>query len=465
MIALDLRSLAALRIGTALILLFDLIERFRTYDFFYSENGVLPRAVLFLISNGRPGSVHHLSTEPAYFYGLLAIQVFFAGLLLVGYRTRLVTFFSWTLIFSLQQRNPAVWHTADLYLRLLLFWQIFLPTASVWSIDARKNPPVATMKVFGVSTAALLFQVMLVYVMTAWYKSANLSQWWTEATMLSYTTALEVYMTPLGSYLHHFPALLRTLTRFSFLLEYLGPVLLVFSFCFPRLRTGLVLVFIGFHYGTSVIMEVGQFPWVSIAAWLAFLPTEFWARVRAPPVTSDQLRSDRLPIYVSLIVFVSMAYVLSYNYQQRTHGHFMTPVWLERYGKALGLEQSWSMFSGASISNGWLVIPGRFSDGKELDLLTMKPVTWERPSHFSELFPTDRHRTYSFRITGTGYGDHRGYYADYFCRRYRAEWPHLLNLRIVYMELITVKVGDEVIQDHSPDQRELLTFHCPQYSN
>ena len=123
-LSLDLRSLAILRIGLGVLLVLDWLDRVPDLRAHYSDDGILPRQVLDGIL---PFSVHlfHGST---WFQGVLAGLAFLlAGLLIVGYRTPVVTLFNWLLLLSVHGRNIAVLQGGDALLRLLLFWGMFLP--------------------------------------------------------------------------------------------------------------------------------------------------------------------------------------------------------------------------------------------------------------------------------------------------------------------------------------------------
>ncbi|HBY80263.1 MAG TPA: hypothetical protein DEG47_25360, partial [Cyanobacteria bacterium UBA11148] len=89
---LDLRSLAVFRIGLGLLLIIDLIDRSRDLNAHYTDFGILPRAPLIeKFLNPWFWSVHVFSGQ-ALFQGILfVIAGLIALLLLIGYRTRLVT--------------------------------------------------------------------------------------------------------------------------------------------------------------------------------------------------------------------------------------------------------------------------------------------------------------------------------------------------------------------------------------
>lgn len=137
----DVRALAAFRIGLAGILLIDLWNR--SYDLVahYSDAGILPRlARMELYDHGAAQrlwwSLHMASGEVVFQFALFAVAAACALGLLIGYRPRLMSLFSWILLVSLQNRNPMLLQGGDVLLRSLVLWSIFLPTGAVCSVDS-----------------------------------------------------------------------------------------------------------------------------------------------------------------------------------------------------------------------------------------------------------------------------------------------------------------------------------------
>jgi len=120
-VSVDLRALAAFRIGLGALVIADLLLRSRSLTAFYTDYGVLPRRAFFSDYSGNY-SLHALSGEPWAVGLLFALAGAFALALVVGYRTRLVTLVSWVLLVSLHARNPMVLNSGDTLLRMLLFW-------------------------------------------------------------------------------------------------------------------------------------------------------------------------------------------------------------------------------------------------------------------------------------------------------------------------------------------------------
>ena len=129
----DLRSLALFRICLGLIILIDLLTRLPDLNTFYTDAGLLPRAALV----GQPQLISaHLMNGTVWFQAVLfLIQGVCAVGLLVGYRTRLMTWLSWVLMVSLHWRFRSILGGGDEYLRYLLFWSVFLPLGARWSVD------------------------------------------------------------------------------------------------------------------------------------------------------------------------------------------------------------------------------------------------------------------------------------------------------------------------------------------
>jgi hypothetical protein len=113
----DLRSLAALRVAVAVLIIGDLISRSRDLEAHYTDFGVVPRSVIALYDRWRI-SVHMMSGTWEIQAVLFAVTGALAVLLLFGYRTRLMTAVLWFLLASLDSRNPFIADGGDTLLRL-----------------------------------------------------------------------------------------------------------------------------------------------------------------------------------------------------------------------------------------------------------------------------------------------------------------------------------------------------------
>ena len=272
----DLRTLALLRVMLASMVIVDLVLRSRDLAAHYSDAGILPRAALIGEFHRWLPSIHLLSGSPRVQAALFIVAGLFALALLVGYRTRLVTIVSWALLLSLQARNPVIYHGADLLLRLLLFWGMFLPLGARFSIDAAldRRAQERPNAYFSAATMALLVQCMLVYLFGALLKSG--SAWIPDGTAIYFAVHLDYLATPFGVWIGQFPRLLQLLTYFVWCLELVSP-LLMFSPVFRLpLRLLAMTLLIAMHLGFFLCLRIGPFPFVSITSLLAFTPGEVW---------------------------------------------------------------------------------------------------------------------------------------------------------------------------------------------
>ncbi len=274
---LDLRSLALLRIGLALLIIVDLFKRAFDLQAHYSDEGILPRSVL-IEQNLNPWrwSIHLFSGQTLFQGFLFILAGAIALALLVGYRTRFVTILSWALLLSLQLRNPLIINAGDVELRLILFWSIFLPLGACYSVDRALNSSSRTLpkRILSPATVALTLQVCFIYWFTWALKSDPI--WHTEGSAVYYALNLDYLVTPIGKFLLNFPSLLVFLTFVTLWLELLGPFLLFIPFCADFFRFLAVILFIGLHIGFGSGLLIGLFPYVSAIAWLGFLPSGFW---------------------------------------------------------------------------------------------------------------------------------------------------------------------------------------------
>ncbi|RQH25828.1 HTTM domain-containing protein [Okeania hirsuta] len=277
LLGLDLRSLALFRVGLALIIIVDLIERFGDLKAHYTDFGVLPRAVLIeKFLNSSVWSLHLFSGN-ILFQGILFVVAFICALaLLVGYRTRLFTILSWVLLASLHSRNNMILNAGDSELRLLLFWGIFLPLGAYYSVDSALNSeskPFPKSIISG-GTIALTLQICFVYWFTAMLKSHPI--WWEEGTAVYYALNIDQLATPFSSFMLKFPQLLVFANFATLWIELLAPFLLFVPIKNSFFRCLTVFIFIGLHIGFRLGLVLGLFPYVCIISWLVLLPSDFW---------------------------------------------------------------------------------------------------------------------------------------------------------------------------------------------
>ena len=311
----DLRSLAAFRIGLALILMADLVIRSHDIKALYSDEGVLPRTVAKEIVNPLYWSFYGISGSPFVQTILFFLAFLMALALLVGYRTRLAAIASWALLISLHNRNPFLLFAGDDMLRALMFWAMFLPLGACYSIESALNssPEPLPKRVLSGATFALSLQVYYVYAFSAGFKTTS-TIWWPDLTAVYYALSFDQYAAPLGQFLLNFPPLLPISTFFTLVLEWIGALFLFVPVATTFFRTATIITFILLHIGFGLTLHIGLFPALSIFTWLVFIPSDIWdsifQRIYTPERAGLRINYDKDCGFCKKVVYLLRTFLI-----------------------------------------------------------------------------------------------------------------------------------------------------------
>ena len=238
---LDLRSLALFRVLLGLVILGDLVFRAFDLSFHYTDAGHWPRIAAIADNSPWRFSFHLVSGQAWVMAGLFILNGLLAIGLIVGYRTRWMVFICWVFVMSLQHRNNYILSGADMELRLLLFWSMFLPLGARASVDAALNPdPPKTNLLCSAATVAMVLQVMYVYIIGALLKTG--AEWTYDRTAVALALhSLYGYEAGPAAWLRALPDLLPWLTRFVFYLEFFAIFIYFLPVWTARIRVVLLL--------------------------------------------------------------------------------------------------------------------------------------------------------------------------------------------------------------------------------
>ncbi|WP_132058622.1 HTTM domain-containing protein [Halorussus amylolyticus] len=498
----DYRALAAFRIAVGGLVVADLLLRSRDLVAFYTDAGVLPRRALFADYSGAY-SFHALSGEAWVQVVLFALAGGFAFALVVGYRTRTATVASWLLLVSLHIRNPMVLNSGDTLLRMLLLWSIFLPLDERWSVAALRNggersddsadagrdrAPVAS-----VATAALLVQVVLMYVTNAIHKFRG--EAWVDGEALVYIFSADHFTILLGNVLAEYHALLEVASYLWLGLIVVSPLLLVLT-GIPR--AVLATVFVGMHLGMLVTLRIDLFPLVVVAGLLAFYPPAVWDAVarlaaRLAPADRDVLdalarwasvlpstsardsasalvRAPTLPrgstvggvasrgraACFALIPYVLLALVVMSNAEAVDYTE--APDIAESALDTVQADQSWQMFAPyPTRSTRWFAAPADLESGERIDAFDGSAVDLDRPERVERTYPTSRWRKYLSNVRSADNRNHRSYLGRYLCDRWnRHHDDDIESVTIHYL----YEVSDPYEGTTSDGKRTLIEYEC-----
>ena len=464
-----------MRMGIAAVIMLDLVIRSNSLIAFYTDDGLLPLSVLYK-SNWNPSffSVYVMSTGWKFISFLFVVNFVLAFLLLIGYRTRLMTILCWFFLISLHNRNPIILQGGDELLRLTLFWGIFLPWGSRYSLDSIRCFP-ETRSFSGISVLGYLLLLFSVYFFSALMKTS--SEWRSEGTALYYALNLDQMTWPLAKWLLQFPALLRFLTHYTFYLELLAPFLLFIPYRTNFFRSVFFILIATLHLAIGMTLFVGLFFIIGIITLFALVPEKTMDKIELIAKKPRQVAlsvfirlnnalssfysiqisrtSSKLPellqFQLGLLKRGFLFFVLCFNLLWcigntnisglKVSGRFQWFAYLFRF------DQDWGMFAPSVYKNdGWYIYEADL-ESKNNDTSTVKTidlnragatVNFKKPENILALYEDDRWRKF-----GEIWPRQSDRVKKEFCRYLKNKWnrahpeKRIGALRIVYMKEVT----------------------------
>jgi hypothetical protein len=475
--AIDPRGLAALRIGVGLTLLVDYSARTDHFVALYTDAGAFPLRLLDPWMRETVVPLHLLSGSYAWQALLFVLGVGAATAMVVGWRSRLATLISWGLLVSLHVRNPIVLNFGDTILRVALFWAIFLPLGSCWSLDAnRRGPEVPSAQpLHSIAGAAYLLQICFVYVFTALLKSG--ADWHETGLALYYALHIDYWATPLGVWLRDFVPFTILMSRATLALELLGPLLLLAPVWW--VRSAAAVSFMALHLGIAASLELGIFPWVDVVILLPFLPTRIWDeverrlfRVRSSAAAPADAAADgeercvvgsRSPMHRvgSAALGAILVYVLAHNVQGMWPA-LAVPDSLTSAGQWLSINQEWRMFTpNTPRRDGWFVLRGHLADGTTVDLISPDATPgFDKPENVAARHASYRWAAFLFQMRDSKTNEPlRRNWARWQCRDWNRRATSERRLGRVEMWFVLETTPPPGLQP-KPKRQILLDFDC-----
>lgn len=471
---LDLRSLALLRIGVSLVLLLDLFLRAGDMEAHYTNDGVLPLPALFRYAwNPSCFSIYTGASSEGVIALLFLVNLICIVGLLIGFRTKLFTFFCWLFLLSLHNRNPLIQQAGDDLIRILLFWGFFLPWGARFSVDAilGKGNRNRVRKVTSWACIGYLVLLFSVYFFSALHKSSP--EWTTDFTALYYALSLDMILFPAGKILYPFESLLKGLTAVTFYIELLLPFVLLLPFCVKGFRVVFLVILSLLHLGIAASINVGLFPLVCIIAMLGLIPANFYVFLKKTaqktPIyqrfrsSVEYIRHNFMGIFPhftppekeltafhgapsktisvkkslkSVLMVFFICYMLLWNI--RTLKVEIPEFGINWIGHFLRIDQYWSMFAPAVFKDdGWFILEGTTTEGNKIDIQRGGfTLDYQKPAYIAGTYKNDRWRKYSENILFISNSHYRKYYCRYMLRQWnRFHAEKISRLEVVFMKI------------------------------
>jgi|GEM_PF-531397 len=440
----DLRCLAVYRMSLGCLILADLLLRSGSILAHYTDHGMLPRSAAIQLENG-PYTFSLLLASGELWLVVLHffIQACLAFLLILGFKTRVVLLASWVLLLSLQMRNSIILQGEDVLIRLMLFWGLFLPLGERYSLDAKlkksSNPEAETWSNAFVSVASFAYLVQIFWV----YFAAGIQKThssWSDGSAVWLSLKNDFFSSALGrSFCDLYPSLVEALPLWVVWSERLLPFLLFVPFLWRASRLIVLLAFCSMHIAFLLLMNIGLFPWISLACWIPLFPLSGLRQDASipsdPQSTQAQPMKTKWP--VQLLAAAVLLLVIGWNCKRLFQTPF--PKALTPLVYAPRLDQTWSMFRGGPIDSGWISVKGILANGNEIDFLQRgAPYTEEKPANVYQTFPIPRHRWSKFLFNMKS-GTREKYLTNWASYMHR-EWNHRLGHKGTSFELETYDV-------------------------
>ncbi|ELZ12689.1 HTTM domain protein [Halovivax asiaticus JCM 14624] len=417
-LGIDVRAIAAFRIGLGLVTLFDLLVlRLPGLVTFYTDRGVLSRSALAEVYPTFARWSLHAASGAAWVQALLVgCTVAVAGCVLVGYRARIAAVLLAILLTSMHARNPFLVNGGDTVLISLLLFGAALPLDSRWAVRIRGGQ--AAGRRFSPATAVLLTHVAVIYAINAVLKFQ--SDAWMSGIAVRRILRLEDFAYLLGPTLVSHTALV-TLINWLWVGTLVASVGLV---CLRgRARIAVVAAYVTAHLGMAATMRLGAFPFIMCVAVLPFLPPGIWNRVdravaesalaaRLDEVTwsstADSAATRRrgsLPSFTGHWIRPAAAVILVAALAATVGWQLVTADVVDAPAAADdSLDRgSWKFFAPDPPSSySWYVAEADSDGGESIDLVDGGPAAFDRPPDAMDRYPSTLWKRYGSKGKGSG---------------------------------------------------------------
>lgn len=281
----DPRVCAIIRIAWGASVFLSFIGAYASVELWWSEQGFLPLAASQKFIGRYSWSLfHYLPTDLETLWLCFAVVLVQAACVVAGFLTRfnILCVFIW--LVSFQHRNGLINDGEDTVFRMIGFFLLLMPSADVWSADAKLFPRPAAVR-SGWGLRLLQIEVCLI-VFSAGLEKLNGDPWW-DGTALYYVMQLDDYFghLPVPQFVRETLWLQKLMTWAALATEVVAPILIWFK----ETRRPALIALVGLHLSLLYMMNLFMFQYLMITAWLSFLDWEAdlgWLRDRAARVRS-----------------------------------------------------------------------------------------------------------------------------------------------------------------------------------
>ena len=255
-----------MRIGVAILLLYDWLQRLANFELLYTEKGIFSNG--FLQHSGYLGSgdwsLFFLSGSEKFTLTLFAIGILFSVAMLVGVFTSFSIVISWVLQVSIQNKNPFVLHSGDSLLLLVLILFFFLNLSKDISSQEKRRKELEFLGlnffIFFLAILGFIFITTSLHFISALNKFSK--EWLSDFNAVYYVFSNKDYSRNFTSVFLNYPLILKFFCISTVAIEFIAPLLILAGFrCKKFKNIGLLLL---------LILQAGMLFFLTIS-WFNFL--------------------------------------------------------------------------------------------------------------------------------------------------------------------------------------------------
>lgn len=261
------------RIAFGLVMLYSLLGQFqRDFLLFFGAHSIFPTYAIDLHEWHR-GPVFDLllliPSQDSFRTGFLYFTALMAGLVTIGFCTRLSSLMLFLCYLSLCNHFPIVLMGGDNFARLICLFLCFTPCGERLSVD-RLIASRAQLYFSPWAQRIIQVQLCVIYLVNVSYKFAG--EQWRDGSAVYYATRLLDYTRLAIPEFIDTPVIAKLLTWSTLALE----LSFVFIFWIPnkKIRYSMLFVAFCFHLGLDTCFGLGPFEWFFIACLILFVEAE-----------------------------------------------------------------------------------------------------------------------------------------------------------------------------------------------
>jgi vitamin K-dependent gamma-carboxylase-like protein len=264
--------LAVFRIAFGLVALAWSISLVPDVSGFFTEDGIVPDQPTY--SGDQHGAWGLLGIFPSKGMAIAVVVslIVASACLTLGLLSQLAALVVFLGVMSVERRNPFIFNSGDVLIRLLAFYLIFAPAAAALSLERflRNRRDFWSFPMRAPWAVRLLqIQFSVVYLVAVWTKVRGVT--WNAGTAVSFALRIvDLDRFPVPSFVTH-SELISNLLSYGTLAIELSLAILVWN---RKLRPWVLLLGLSLHLGIEYSIRVGFYGLAIIALYLIWVPPE-----------------------------------------------------------------------------------------------------------------------------------------------------------------------------------------------